>query len=295
VGCKIELVVLGVGQDAGIPQIGNVKDPAWSGSERRYAATSLALIDKRENRRYLFEATPDIRGQLQQLDMHYPEGKGPLGISGVFLTHAHIGHYAGLMFFGHESAGTNNLDVYAMPRMADYLTNNGPWSQLVDFDNITLQSLEDSTPVDLGTGLTVTPMTVPHRDEFSETVGFRIQTPGKNIFFVPDIDDWQKWQSEFGRDINAVLADVDLAFIDATFFDDNELPGRDMSKIPHPRVSESLEIFSDLVKSGATDIHFIHYNHTNPIRFARSEQSRRVDAAGFSIARDGDVHCLVKG
>jgi pyrroloquinoline quinone biosynthesis protein B len=290
--CEVEFIVLGVGQDAGIPQIGNSDDPAWRNPAAARFASSAALVDHTTGKRYLFEATPDIRAQLKMLDDMAPSDVGPLGLSGIFLTHAHIGHYAGLMFVGHESASTRDLPVYAMPRMVNYLSSNGPWDQLVRYQNISLQGMVADQPVRLGEALTVTPMKVPHRDEYSETVGFRIETAESALLFLPDIDSWARWETEYDTSIETVARDTDYLFVDATFFDNNELPGRDMSKIPHPRVTETMERFTEAPDDIKSRIHFIHFNHTNPLRDSTSAQSRLVRQNGFNIAAEGQRLCL---
>lgn len=291
--CKTEFIILGTAQDAGAPQIGNSGDPAWRDPTLRGLATSAALVDHRRGARYLFEATPDMREQLYILDEIAPiENDAPLGLSGVFLTHAHIGHYAGLMFAGHESAGTKSLKVYAMPRMQSYLRENGPWSQLVDFENIALQSLSNETTLSLSDDMSVTPFQVPHRDEFSETIGFEISTSGKSAFFLPDIDSWEEWESAYGQTIEAHLAAVDYAFLDATFYGDNELPGRDMSAIPHPRIKESMDRFDKLPETERAKVRFIHLNHTNPARFKSSLIYKDIENRGYKLARQGERYCL---
>jgi pyrroloquinoline quinone biosynthesis protein B len=225
--------------------------------------------------------------------LHGPaENDDPLGLSGVFLTHAHIGHYAGLMMFGHEAAGTKNLPVFAMPRMMSYLQNNGPWSQLVDFENITLKSLSDKGAEALEGAITVTPYRVPHRDEFSETVGYVIQSEQKSLLFLPDIDDWNEWREEFGVSVEDMIRSVDYAYLDATFFDDNELPGRDMSQIPHPRMLDSAKRFSDMSTKDKAKIRFFHMNHTNPARFPNSKQAKQIRDMGYRIAKQGESVCL---
>lgn len=290
--CQVEFVILGIGQDAGIPQIGHSDDAAWDDPAARRLASSAALIDHRTGARYLFEATPDMREQVKRLDDIAPPVSGPLGLSGIFLTHAHIGHYAGLIFVGRESANTSALPVYAMPRMRDFLATNGPWSQLVDIDNIELEPLEERTAQPLPGDITVTPYLVPHRDEYSETVGYVIKGPTASALFLPDIDSWDQWKDRFGIRIEDMVAETDYAFIDATFFDDNELPGRDMSKIPHPRVPDTMARFSDASPEVRARIHFIHFNHTNALRDPASDQSQSVRDAGFGIAEEGQRVCL---
>ena len=291
--CAAEIIVLGAGQDAGAPQIGNKDDPAWQDPALRQTASSIALIDHTLPARYLFDAAPHITEQLQMLDRLAPKPGNNLGLDGVFLTHAHIGHYTGLMFFGREAASTSGLPVYAMPRMADFLRENGPWSQLVALGNIDLTTLANSDTVTLSNyGPHVTPFRVPHRDEYSETVGFLIDTDEKTVAYLPDIDNWDGLEAETGQTLVDLVKHADIAFLDASFFDDNELPGRDMSLIPHPRVTETMDRLQALPAEIRARVHFIHYNHTNPIRFTDTEETSRVEKAGFNIARAGDRFCL---
>ncbi len=284
--CQRELVVLGAGQDAGAPQIGNTDDAG-----PRLLPTSLAVIDRAYGTRYLFEATPAITEQLAMLDAIEPAAKG-LGLDGIFLTHAHIGHYLGLAYLGQEAAGAKGVPVFALPRMTEFLTGNGPWGQLIALGNIALQPMEADTFAVLSDDFGVLPFLVPHRDEYSETAGFLLMTPDKRAIFVPDLDSWEEWEAASGQTLAGLIGGVDYAFIDATFFDDGELPGRDMSAIPHPRVKAVMERLGALPAEERAKVHFIHYNHTNPIRDPASPQSQAVLAGGFNIARRGDRHCL---
>ena len=82
-----------------------------------------------------------------------------------------------------------------MPRMAEFLKTNGPWSQLVELGNIDVFSIQDNQAVSvLHEEVSVTPLRVPHRDEFSETVGYRIEGPKRSALFIPDIDKWTVWE-----------------------------------------------------------------------------------------------------
>jgi pyrroloquinoline quinone biosynthesis protein B len=276
--------VLGIAQDAGYPQT-NCYRPhcmrSWEDRDLRLTASSIAVIDETTRTKYLFDATPDMREQLYELHRVAPDEE--FSLDGVFLTHAHMGHYTGLMHFGREAAGTSDVPVYAMPRMYDYLSANGPWNQLVQLQNIELVRLSDGKAVEFGANVTVTPMLVPHRDEYSETVGYRIDGPNKSAVFIPDIDKWEMWST----DIRDVVRSVDYALLDATFFRDGELVGRDMSKIKHPFVSESMELFDSLNDDEKARVIFIHMNHTNPLLIDGSPEQAEVERRGFRYATEG--------
>lgn len=281
---SVYLQVLGIAQDAGYPQTNCYQEHclrAWENGKLRRMASSVVVVDQQSKTKYLFDATPDMREQLYQLHLTAPDPEYTLG--GVFLTHAHMGHYTGLMHFGHESDGTKNVPVYAMPRMSQFLSSNGPWDQLVRYSNIQLVPLADGSPVSFSEDLVVTPFLVPHRDEYSETVGYRIDGPTKSAVFIPDINKWERWDT----DIREIIRSVDYALIDATFFADGELPGRDMSQIPHPFVAESMNLFDELNDEEKSRVIFIHMNHTNPLLIDGSPEQVEVERRGFRVAREG--------
>ncbi len=281
------LIVLGTAQDGGAPQAGRFDDPRWDGHHAAQMVSCLGLVDPRTGRRWMIDATPDFRRQLLDL-RRASTGPDRPALDGIFLTHAHVGHYTGLMFLGHESMGAKGVPVWAMPRMTAFLRANGPWDQLIRYDNIQLRPMADGVPVDLGHGLSVTPITVPHRQEYSEVVGFRIRGPHASALYIPDIDAWEQWDAQ-GTRIEDVLHDVDAAFVDGTFFANGEIPGRDMTGFPHPFIRHSLDRFASLPASQRAKIRFIHLNHTNPALDAASPQRRQVEDAGMHVARQGET------
>ena len=280
---EVELVVLGNVQDGGSPHIGCVRPCCRNlflrpRTERR--VVSLGVMHWGQGSSVMFEATPDLPSQWAYLQEN-SSGKQP---SVIFLTHAHMGHYSGLMHLGREALGARGVRVAAMPRMAEFLKTNGPWSQLVDLGNIELIPLEDDVPqLALEGTVVVTPLLVPHRDEFSETVGYRIVGPNRSALFVPDIDKWTTWH----RSLTEELARVDFALVDATFFDAAEVNHRDMSEIPHPFVVETMEALDGLTVTEKAKVHFIHMNHTNPLLDPESAASQTVEKRGFHVAREG--------
>jgi pyrroloquinoline quinone biosynthesis protein B len=277
------LFILGIAQDAGYPQAGCSKECCksfWDGKTEKRHPACLAIVDEEFQQAWMIEATPDFKDQLQILQDQAGFMKGLP--DGILLTHAHIGHYTGLMQLGREVMGANKIPVFAMPRMKAFLESNGPWSQLVNLENVSLKPLNADSTIRLNKNFKITPFRVPHRDEFSETVGYRIDGPERSAIFIPDIDKWEKWD----RDILSLIREVDYAFLDGTFYENGELPNRNMSEIPHPFVEESMRKFESLPPEEKAKIHFIHFNHTNPLIW-NPVKRKEVENEGFWVAEEG--------
>ncbi len=280
------LLVLGIAQDGGVPQTGDLSNPAWTDLSRKRRVACLAVVDPTDGGRWMIDATPDVKEQLHALDLAAPTAQRP-GLRGIFLTHAHIGHYLGLALLGHESMGARDVPVYAMPRMASFLRQNGPWDQLVRYRNIVVNELSGGESVRLNQRLSITPVPVPHRQEYSEVVGYRIQGPSRSALYIPDIDSWETWDEQ-GVHVEDEITKVDFAFLDGSFFANGEIPGRDMSGFPHPFITHSMERFAKLPESERAKIRFTHLNHTNPVLDSLGPESRQVKAAGFGLAVEGE-------
>ena len=268
-------MVLGIAQDGGYPQAGCERADcvaAWNDPRLRKHVASLAIIDPLSREQWMIDATPDFPAQLHMLGVRAP--------SGILLTHAHIGHYLGLANLGREVLGAREVPVYAMPRMRAFLEHNGPWDQLVRLHNIELRGLSDGVATKLNERITVTPLLVPHRDEYSETVAFVVRGPSRSILWLPDIDKWEKWPTR----LEDVLAKVDAAYIDGTFFDESELPGRNLAEIPHPTIRETMTRLAKLDAATRAKVRFIHLNQSNPAL----RDASMVRANGFDVAREGE-------
>ena len=276
------IYVLGNVQDAGLPHIGcdeKICINAYT-ENNKYYTTSIALVDMQNHEYSLFDVTPDISDQLRIIENHiFNKFLLP---KDIFITHAHIGHYAGLMYFGREALGSKGVQVNVLPRMYDFISLNGPWSQLVNLKNIALNKINFRDNIEITPNLSVVPIKVPHRDEFSETAAFLILGPNKSALFLPDIDKWDKWS----MNIVEMLSNVDYAFIDATFYSSDEI-NRDIEEIPHPLVMETMDLLSDLPYEQRNKVYFIHMNHTNLMIDINSDISRKVLQKGFNIARLG--------
>lgn len=279
------VLVLGTAQDGGYPHMGCSKPcckMAWANESMRRNVVSLALVDPEEGKWWLIEATPDIKQQLHYFSL-LTHNKYKYLPDGIFITHAHIGHYTGLMEFGREVMNTRQLPVYVLPRMKRFLRDNGPWSQLVKLGNITLMELHEGGTMDIAKDISVEAFSVPHRDEYSETAGFRINAGHKHYLFIPDINKWDKWN----KDIMSEVQRCDIALLDATFYSAKELGKINIREVPHPFVTETMQLFDHADAATKKKIHFIHFNHTNPLLWDGNTQ-KAVSNKGYSLARQGE-------
>jgi pyrroloquinoline quinone biosynthesis protein B len=299
-------LLLGSAQDAGLPQIG-CREPCCEGARadpaRRRLASSLLIVDPLSGGRWLFDAGPDLREQVERMRGH-PEtraahladtGRRPPLVDAIFLTHAHMGHVAGLLHLGNEAYAAHELPVYGTPSMDGFLRHHQPWALLVEAGQLVPVLLEPGVPVALlGPGgapvpdLTVTAFTVPHRDEVTDTVGFLVRGPHASLVYLPDIDKWSRWE----RPLEDLLSEVDVALIDGTFFADGELPGRDMASIPHPFIRETIERLSTQDAALCGRVYFTHLNHGNPATDPHGDAAGQVREAGMHVAGEGDLFRL---
>ncbi len=275
---SLEAILLGTAQDAGVPQAGCTCAhcrAAWSDPALRRRTACLALVDRAAGQSWLLDATPDFREQVHALRELAPD----CPLSGIALTHAHVGHYAGLIHLGREAWGARDLPLYASARMAAFLRENAPWSLLVGLGNVELRLLLPGREVQLSPNLGLTPVAVPHRAEFADTLAFVVRGPARRLFYCPDVDAWDRWE----RDLRAFVAGMDIALLDGTFWSADELPGRDRAEIPHPLGTDTAERLAGV----DCDVRLIHLNHSNPL-LAPGPERDWLAAQGLGLGAQGD-------
>ena len=277
--------VLGTAQDGGYPQIGCNEvccNLAWKNPEIKKYPSSIALVDESKKKYWIFDITPEVKSQLHLLNAF------ECSLSGIFITHAHIGHYMGLINLGLEVMNLKEIPVYIMPRMKDFIMGNTLLNQLVENNNINLIPLEADQEVYINNLLSVEAFNVPHRNELSETVGYKIIGKGKTAIYLPDIDSWKNFENK----LRFLIDTNDILYIDGTFYDKTEISSRDVSKIPHPEIKETIKMLSDLSPADRKKIHFIHFNHTNDAIRYKSKIHERILDNGFSISRENQQFIL---
>lgn len=274
-GSQPKVIVLGIAQDGGIPQIGCTQKICKT---QKHFVSSLALVE--QNSLVLIDASPDLREQYAELTRRFPQTVRPNLLDGILLTHAHMGHYTGLLYLGKESISTKKVPVWCSAEMADFLTKNAPWSLLVSNGNIELHMFESGKQFQIGS-LSITPLAVPHRKEFTDTHGFLIQGSRNSLLYIPDIDSWDPVRTQ----MSDWLSKSNFALLDGTFYSGNELPGRNMKLVPHPTIQDSME-FLNTIPELKCQIFFTHLNHTNPLLDSDSDEAKSFSKTSYHVAYD---------
>ena len=287
---EVHALVLGTAQDAGFPQIGCYTDRCnygrelWAEGRPRFVS-SIALIQPDAQRFYLVDATPDITHQIDLIDddgfRRRAAERRPF--DGIFLTHAHIGHYSGLDVLGNEGIGMAETPLFCTPRMAEFISSNQPWRFLVDQGRLVPTPIPFDTWHRLDDNLEVQLWKVPHRDEFADTVGFVFRGPSRTLLFLPDINGWHLWD----KDAAEAVASVDVALLDASFWSMDEMPGRSMDDLPHPLILQTMDTFQSVVDDRLAEVVLTHINNSNPALDDGGPQQAEIARRGFTLAREG--------
>ncbi len=291
-GGDVYALVLGSVQDAGFPQVGCYTDRCNEGRALHAAGrgrfvSSLALVEPESERFYLVDATPDITRQIDLITEPAFRRRAAVRrpFDGIFLTHAHIGHYAGLAVLGNEGMGMQETPVYCTRLMANFLAENYPWRYLVEQGRIDLRPLALDRWHRLDPLLEVQLWKVPHRDEQADTVGFVFRGPDASILFLPDINSWSLWE----RNVAEAVASVDVALLDGSFWSMDELRGRTVEEVPHPLMTQTMDALQEVADQGETRIVLTHLNNSNPALDEGGTQQAEIARRGFGIAREGMV------
>jgi pyrroloquinoline quinone biosynthesis protein B len=214
-----------------------------------------------------------------------------------------MGHYIGLLHCGREAAATTRLPVYSSPAMARLLSNNEPFKRLVDEERLELRQIEIGGSLQLTENISLEPFSVVHRAELTDTLGLLINGPRRSLLYVPDADTWNGWPVPFAD----WLDKSDIAVLDGTFYSAEELGHRWQGEVPHPPVSETVELLAPRLSATPLrsaegvradtpagqpeqlEVWFSHLNHTNPLWDAESPQRAAVQEAGAGIAGQGQT------
>jgi len=288
----VSVTILGTAQDGGIPQAGcscqRCLDAHRDLKLRKYPV-SLGILGV-DGTKHIIEITKNLSEQLviwtpEKNDLFIPET--------VSITHLHLGHIEGIGQLGKPVMGLREVDVYLSPKNKDVFDNRSDIVLMEDEGNIRTHSKNFYHPFEPkdGCGFSLQFIPIPHRSELGDNAAIIIKVEGKSILFMPDQDSWSDTldyhSKENIRDFLKMF-DIDEALIDGTFWSMDELPRRDISKIPHPTIQETIQLLGRK-REGDPEISFLHLNHSNPVNDLGSEQRKVVEENGWKISEIGDV------
>ena len=287
----VELVVVGIAQDGGVPQAGCSCERCVSAlnDPDKILYPVSCVIRGSDGSVHLVEATRSLSPQLGIASASLGMGDSLIPDS-VILTHAHLGHIDGIGQFGKEAMGQTGVPLFASSsviRVLDERRLSTPFKANETLAGASFRPTE-------GCGFELEFVRVPHRDEYSDTHAIKVIGPNHSLLFLPDHDNWGQTLDQVGAvSIREWLSSMGVGFamIDGTFWSDDELGGRDMSLVPHPTISESLELLGER-RDGDPEIIFIHLNHTNPAIDGTSNQAKYLSSLGWSIGEQGSTMLL---
>ena len=288
----VSVTILGTAQDGGIPQAGcscqRCLDAHRDLKLRKYPV-SLGILGV-DGTKHIIEITKNLSEQL----VIWTPDKNELFIpETVSITHLHLGHIEGIGQLGKPVMGLREVDVYLSPNNKDIFDNRSDIVLMEDEGNIRTHSKNFYHPFEPkdGCGFSLQFIPIPHRSELGDNAAIIIKAEEKSILFMPDQDSWGDTLDYHSKDnIRDFLKmfDIDEALIDGTFWSMDELPGRDISKIPHPTIKDSIKLLGRK-KEEDPEISFLHLNHSNPVNDLGSKQRKIVEKNGWRISEMGDV------
>ncbi len=275
-------VVLGIAQDGGVPHPGCDCQTCltFSTTGNQLSPASIGVIDGDEL--HLIDVSRDLNRQLRMLP------KKGCKVTDVWLTHGHLGHVDGIGLFGREAMGAKGIRIHASDSMMKLIEGTPRWKTMIDDGILIPCPFKGNMKIQTSQSLSITPVQVPHRDEWTDTHAFIIRGPSKSILHLPDHDTWKETLEMVGmKTIHEWFhsLEVDTFLIDGTFWSSDELEHQ--KNVPHPPVLDTLQRLG-MKRDNAMDIRFIHLNHTNPLLNPESKETKHLKDSGWSLVNEGE-------
>ena len=267
-----KITLLGNAQDAGRPQIGCIQKCCEDARQNPDLVRNPVSLGLHGEKFGIVEITKSITNQLGMVNN--------LDLSEIWLTHAHLGHIEGLGQLGRESLNSKNVKLRCSESVVDYIMQHPIWKKLVLRGNITFDKYFSDD---------IVPVKVPHRAKDFDTHALLFKGQNNNLLFLPDHDTWEETLELVGYDNPKEWfssLDVDLVLLDGTFWNNNELKTRVQSRVPHPSVTETIDLIGDRKKNDPRII-FVHLNHTNPLHYPDSEEYQKLTSLGWEVGEEG--------
>ena len=253
---------------------------------------------------FLFNASPDLRQQINDNDVLHPsQGLRHSPIQGVVLTNADVDHIAGLL----NLRESQPLRLYGTRKVLDVLEANSVFNVL-NPKFVVRESFVLDEPVELNlasgepSGIVVVPFAVPGKVALwleDERKGVSLAAVGEDtialevrnssgaaqFFYIPGC-------AEMTDDLATRLRDAPLVFFDGTLWRDDEMirdevgikTGKRMGHMSLSGEDGTIQAFKNLQVARKV---FIHINTTNPVLLEDSEERALATKAGWEVSYDG--------
>ena len=297
--------LLGTAAGGGVPQWNcncAVCREARAGGGRVRSRTQSSVAISADGRSwFLLNASPDIRGQIENFKPLQPSGSSARNspIEAVLLTNADLDHTLGLMLLREGE----KLRVHATTEVRRALSECASFEGVLGSFCGTEWMNPPPKPQSLlqrdgaASGLTYEAIPLPGKPprfmksrttaEAGNVVGYRItdEKTGGRLLFLPDV-------SVVNETLLRWLPECDALLFDGTFWSENEmheqgvgtLRAADMGHVPISGLTGSLKVLAELKVKHKI---YTHINNTNPILIENSTEHATVEAAGCTVGRDG--------
>ncbi len=300
----MKIQVLGSGAGGGFPQWNcNCRNchGLRTGKINAVPRSQSSIAVSTDNRNWvLFNASPDIRSQLERFPGSHPsDGVRGTGIRGVVLVDSQIDHSTGLLILREGCP----VDVYTTEMVHNDLSTGYPifnmlkhWNGGLIWHKIELDTKPFSvegvdhlqiTAVQLSGKA---PPYSPHRHDPhpGDNIGLYVEDlkNGGSLFYVPGLASLDPGMKQY-------LSDADCILVDGTFWTDEEMFDAGVGtqralELGHlPQSGENGMI--DLLREYNARKVLIHINNTNPILIENSPERHILRDKGIEVAYDGMV------
>ena len=288
----MRIVILGAGAGGGLPQwncgCANC-NAARAGRIPSMTQSSIAVSGDGANWA-IINASPDIRMQLAATPALYPTGPRDMPLRSVLVTNGDIDHVAGLLTLRESQP----FDLFATGAIHQALAEN-PMLAAVNADHVPRRTIALDARFDLAPGLSATLFAVPGKVPLylegetvetgligENTVGVELTAGGRRVLYIPGCADAPDWLQDRMRG-------ADMLLFDGTLWQDDEmiragLGRKTGARMGHMAASDSIARLADLPIGRRI---FVHLNNSNPLTDPASAETRRAEAAGWQVARDG--------
>jgi pyrroloquinoline quinone biosynthesis protein B len=292
----LQIIVLGAAAGGGLPpwncgclNCSAARDP---GSSLRPQTQSSLAVSLDGDAWAVFNASPDIRQQVQDNRQLQPRRLRHSPIRSVVLTNGDIDHLAGLLVLREKQPYT----VFVTAAVGRIITENSIFGVL-DPELVSRRIVAIEEPFSPLPGLEARLFAVPGKlplflesgepdlnVEGENTVGIELRAGTKRVCYIPGC-------GMLTDALCARLRDTDALFFDGTLFSDDEMvaagighkTGRRMGHMPIAGEGGSLEALAALNIRRKV---FVHINNTNPIWRPGTERAH-VESRSFEVGFDG--------